>query len=135
MLLKSYRSFRSTGFHLLSCGQDESLVIICSAFCSVGLEICRSSGGKFILFWRRGKRGRKSSFADVGFGAGGAVCKCAFSCAAGLFFLLFEIGQEISKIVCSLSKYGCMNTKNGWQFSKTGCKKTKMVCEFSIYGC
>ena len=38
------------------------------------------------------KRKGKSSFADVGFGAGGADCKCAFSCAAGLFFLLFEIG-------------------------------------------
>ena len=27
------------------------------------------------------KRERKSSFADVGFGAGGADCKCAFSFA------------------------------------------------------
>ena len=29
---KSSRSFRSTGFHLLSCGQDESLVISCRRF-------------------------------------------------------------------------------------------------------
>gem|GEM_PF-3799403 len=29
---KSSRRFRSTGFHLVSCGQDESLVIMCSAF-------------------------------------------------------------------------------------------------------
>ncbi|SNV42889.1 Uncharacterised protein [Chryseobacterium taklimakanense] len=32
MLLKSYRRFRSTGFHLVSCGQDESLVIRRSFF-------------------------------------------------------------------------------------------------------
>jgi hypothetical protein len=30
------------------------------------------------------KRERKSSFADVGFGEGGAVCKCAFSFAVGI---------------------------------------------------
>ena len=31
------------------------------------------------------KRERKSSFADVGFGAGGADCKCAFSFAVDFF--------------------------------------------------
>ena len=29
LLAKSHRRFRSTGFHLVSCGQDESLVIRC----------------------------------------------------------------------------------------------------------
>ena len=38
------------------------------------------------------KRERKSSFAVFGFAAGGADCKCAFSWAAGLFFLLIDIG-------------------------------------------
>lgn len=39
---------------------------------------------KFILFLSVGKSGkRKSSFADLGFGAGVAVCKCAFSFAVG----------------------------------------------------
>ena len=48
--------------------------------------------GNLFFFGGGEKRERKSSFADVGFGAGGADCKCAFSCAAGLLFLLFEIG-------------------------------------------
>ena len=44
----------------------------------------RLSGGKFILFFSGGERGEgKSSFADVGFGDGLAVCKCAFSFAVG----------------------------------------------------
>ena len=38
------------------------------------------------------KREGKSSFANWALLPGLAVCKCAFSCAAGLFFLLFEIG-------------------------------------------
>ena len=46
-----------------------------------------------LFFFGGGERGEgKSSFAVFGFAAGVAVCKCAFSCAAGLFFLLFEIG-------------------------------------------
>jgi len=36
------------------------------------------------------KRERKSSFANLGFGAGVAVCKCAFSFAVGFLFC-FEI--------------------------------------------
>ena len=43
------------------------LPVICSAFCSVGLEICRSSGGKFILFWRWGKEGREKLFCRLWF--------------------------------------------------------------------
>ena len=44
-----------------------------------------------LYFFSGGERKEvKSSFAVFGFG--GADCKCAFSCAAGLFFLLFEIG-------------------------------------------
>ena len=44
----------------------------------------RLSGGKFILFFSGGERGEgKSSFADVGFGAGLVVCKCAFPFAVG----------------------------------------------------
>ena len=46
------------------------LPVICSAFCSVGLEICRSSGGKFILFWRRAKDGREKLFCSLGFCVG-----------------------------------------------------------------
>ena len=44
-------------------------------------------------FFGGGEKGEgKSSFADVAFGAGGAVCKCAFSYGAGLvrcFFFVF----------------------------------------------
>ena len=73
-------------------GLDESLVIICSAFMSLVLKYAGVGEGNLFFFGGGEKRERKSSFADVGFGAGGADCKCAFSCAAGLFFLLFEIG-------------------------------------------
>ena len=41
-------------------------------------------GGKFTLFFGGGElREGKSSFADFGFGAGEAVCKCAFTVAVG----------------------------------------------------
>ena len=66
--------------------------VICSAFMSLVLKYAGVGEGNLFFFGGGEKRERKSSFADVGFGAGGAVCKCAFSCAAGLFFLLFEIG-------------------------------------------
>ena len=37
-----------------------------------------------LFFFGGGEKGEgKSSFADVGLGAGGAVCKCAFSFAVG----------------------------------------------------
>ena len=46
-----------------------------------------------LFFFGGGKKRKgKSSFAVFGFASGVADCKCAFSCAAGLFFLLFEIG-------------------------------------------
>ena len=48
--------------------------------------------GNLFFFGDGEKMEGKSSFAVFGFAAGGADCKCAFSCAAGLFFLLFEIG-------------------------------------------
>ena len=61
-------------------------------FCSMSCKYVGVAEGNLFFFGGGEKRKGKSSFADVGFGAGGAVCKCAFSCAAGLFFLLFEIG-------------------------------------------
>ena len=59
---------------------------------SLVLKYAGVGEGNLFFFGGGEKRERKSSFADVGFGAGVADCKCAFSCAAGLFFLLFEIG-------------------------------------------
>ena len=47
-------------------------------------SVCKYGGVGMenLFFFSDGKkRERKSSFADVGFGAGGAVCKCAFSFA------------------------------------------------------
>ena len=42
-------------------------------------------------FFGGGEKGEgKSSFADVAFGAGSAVCKCAFSFAVGFFFFFFN---------------------------------------------
>ena len=61
-------------------------------FCSMSCKYVGVAEGNLFFFGGGEKRERKSSFADVGFGAGGADCKCAFSCAAGLFFVLFEIG-------------------------------------------
>ena len=63
------------------------LPVICSAFCSVGLEICRSSGGKFILFWRRAKDGREKLFCSLWFcGWCSGLQMCFFLC--GWFVLL-----------------------------------------------
>ena len=46
--------------------------------------MCVWAVGNLFFFWRWEKGEGKSSFADVAFGAGLAVCKCAFSYALGL---------------------------------------------------
>ena len=84
MLLKSHRRFRSTGFHFLSCRQNESLVIICSAFIQSACKYAGVGVGNLFFFGGGEKKEGKSSFADFGFGAGEAVCKCAFAVAVGL---------------------------------------------------
>ena len=46
--------------------------------------VCKYTGvgeGNLFFFGGGEKREGKSSFADFGFGAGGAVCKCAFTVA------------------------------------------------------
>ena len=48
-------------------------------FCSMSCKYVGVAEGNLFFFGGGEKRERKSSFADVGFGAGGAVCKCAFS--------------------------------------------------------
>ena len=56
----------------------------------------------YSFFGGREKREGKSSFADLGFGAGLAVCKCAFSFALALVasfrFLFWRIYFHIVKI-------------------------------------
>ena len=47
--------------------------------------------GNLFFFGGGERREGKSSFAVFGFAVAGADCKCAFSCAACFFFLLFEI--------------------------------------------
>ena len=49
--------------------------------------------GNLFFFGGGEKRAGKSSFADVGFGEGGAVCKCAFSFAVG-FVVCFVINYR-----------------------------------------
>ena len=48
--------------------------------------VCKYAGvgeGNLFFFGGGEKREGKSSFADMGFGAGEAVCKCAFPVAVG----------------------------------------------------
>ena len=61
-------------------------------FCSMSCKYVGVGEENLFFFGGGEKRKGKSSFAVFGFAAGVADCKCAFSCAAGLFFLLFEIG-------------------------------------------
>ena len=49
-------------------------------------SVCKYAGvgeGNLFFFGGGEKKEGKSSFADLGFGAGVAVCKCAFSFAVG----------------------------------------------------
>ena len=46
--------------------------------------------GNLFFFCGGKKREGKSSFAVFGFAAGGADCKCAFSCGAGVFVCFVE---------------------------------------------
>ena len=64
-------------------GLDESLVIICSAFMSLVLKYAGVGEGNLFFFGGGEKREGKSSFADMDFGVGEAVCKCAFTVAVG----------------------------------------------------
>ena len=59
---------------------------------SLVLKYAGVGEGNLFFFGGGEKRERKSSFAVFGFAAGVADCKCAFSWAAGLFFLLIDIG-------------------------------------------
>ena len=59
---------------------------------SLVLKYAGVGEGNLFFFGGGEKRERKSSFAVFGFAAGGADCKCAFSWASGLFFLLIDIG-------------------------------------------
>ena len=82
-LLKAPEGSAQQGFHLVSFGQDENLVIICCAICFQCL-IFAFERWEIYSFFGGGEKGEgKSSFADVGFGDGLAVCKCAFSFAVG----------------------------------------------------
>ena len=64
---------------------------------SLVLKYAGVGEGNLFFFGGGEKRGRKSSFADVGFVAGGAVCKCAFSFAVG-FMVYFVDNMEECKI-------------------------------------
>ena len=60
-------------------------LVICCAICFQCL-IFAIKRWEIYSFFGGGKRGEgKSSFADMGFGAGLAVCKCAFSFAVGFW--------------------------------------------------
>ena len=50
-------------------------------FCSVSCKYAGVAEGNLFFFKVGKKRERKSSFAVLGFAAGGADCKCAFSFA------------------------------------------------------
>ena len=82
------------------------LPVICSAFCSVGLEICRSSGGKFILFWRRAKDGREKLFCSLWFCGGWSGLQMCFSLCVGLFCLFCDEGCKKYKIGLEFYKWG-----------------------------
>ena len=54
-------------------------------------SVCKYAGvgeGNLFFFGGGEKKEGKSSFADMGFGAGGAVCKCTFTVVVG-FLVLF----------------------------------------------
>ena len=56
--------------------------MLCHLFGKVGFLGWR--GGNLFFFSGGKKMEGKSSFADFGFGAGEAVCKCAFAVAVGI---------------------------------------------------
>ena len=51
--------------------------------------------GNLFFFGGGEKREGKSSFADFGFGAGEAVCKCAFSYVEGFFICFVSKDRRI----------------------------------------
>ena len=60
--------------------------------------VCKYAGvgeGNLFFFSSGEKREGKSSFADFGFGAGEAVCKCAFTVALGI---LVQFVNQLARI-------------------------------------
>ena len=51
--------------------------------------------GNLFFFGGGEKRAGKSSFAVFGFAVGGADCKCAFSCGAGVFVLFLIVFSRL----------------------------------------
>ena len=62
--------------------------------------------GNLFFFGGGEKKEGKSSFADFGFGAGGAVCKCAFSYVWGVFaFIIIVYGRILNSCGSFLITY------------------------------
>ena len=60
--------------------------------------VCKYAGeavGNLFFFSGGKKREGKSSFADMGFGVGGAVCKCAFTVAVAYFYNYISDNSKI----------------------------------------
>ena len=60
--------------------------------------VCKYAGvgeGNLFFFGGGEKREGKSSFADFGFGAGEAVCKCAFTVAVGILLQFVRLLVKI----------------------------------------
>ena len=53
--------------------------------------------GNLFFFGGGKKRERKSSFVVFGFAAGGADCKCAFSCGVGILICFMNFFVRIVK--------------------------------------
>ena len=62
--------------------------------------VCEYAGvavGNLFFFGGGEKRAGKSSFAVFGFAVGGADCKCAFSCGAGVLVCIMNFIGRIVK--------------------------------------
>ena len=60
--------------------------------------VCKYAGvgeGNLFFFGSGEKREGKSSFADFGFGAGEAVCKCAFAVAVGFIVSFINLYKRM----------------------------------------
>ena len=61
--------------------------------------------GNLFFFGGGKKREGKSSFADFGFGAGEAVCKCAFTVAVGFLICFKNFIGRMSLYIVKIEVY------------------------------
>lgn len=96
--MKSKLRLNASGFSIIySTPHFANTMLYAVLFFQYCWKYARVAVGNLFFFGGGKKREGKSSFAVFGFAAGGADCKCAFSCGAGVLVCIMNFIGRIVK--------------------------------------